>query len=272
MDIAGNGCSTGGFYFDVLTGAYPMRWLLVMIGLLRALIVIALSRISMRIVNAALNKTGETGTAYLARPPRRNLAIFCILLYTLAEFVALQHPVSGWLALAAAAALFNLTNDWHIGRALLQRWAFMLYLVYWFMALGYAVIGVAILMETAWVSAGRHLLLIGALGLAVFAVMNIAGRAHAGFEPDKRRWVPVAVILIVSAAVLRAMIHVGPIGSSLAIAAASICWIGAFSLHLIFHWQVLTGPRTDGQHGCAGLANNSADSPAQGQTLPQINR
>ncbi len=263
---------TGGFYFDVLTGAYPMRWLLVMVGLLMALIVIALSRISMRIVNAALNKTGETGAAYLARPPRRNLAIFCILLYTLAEFVALQHPVSGWLALAAAAALFNLTNDWHIGRALLQHWAFMLYLVYWFMALGYALIGVAILMETTWISAGRHLLLIGALGLAVFAVMNIAGRVHAGFEPDKRRWVPVAVILIVSAAVLRAMMHAGPISSSLAIAAASICWIGAFSLHLIFHWQVLTGPRTDGQHGCAGLANNSADSPAQGQTLPQINR
>lgn len=54
------------------------------------------------------------------------------------------------------------------------------------MALGYAVIGVAILMETAWVSAGRHLLLVGALGLAVFAVMNIAGRIHAGIEPDKR--------------------------------------------------------------------------------------
>lgn len=249
--------ATGGFYFDTLTGTYPMRWLLVITGLMMALIVIAMSRISMRIVNTALSQVGETGTAYLARPPRRNLAIFCILLYTLAEFVALQHPVSGWIALAAAAALFNLTNDWHIGRALLQRWAFMLYLVYWFMALGYAVIGVAILMETAWVSAGRHLLLVGALGLAVFAVMNIAGRIHAGVEPDKRLWVPVAVTLIAGAAVLRAMMNFGQIEASLAIVAASACWITAFSLHLIFHWKVLTRPRTDGRHGCAGIASDA---------------
>ena len=249
--------ATGGFYFDTLTGTYPMRWLLVITGLMMALIVVAMSRISMRIVNTALNKAGETATTYLARPPRRNLAIFCILLYTLVEFVAPQHPVSGWIALAAAAALFNLTNDWHIGRALLQRWALMLYLVYWFMALGYAVIGMATLMETAWISAGRHLLMIGALGLAVFAVMNIAGRIHAGVKPDKRAWVPVAVTLIAGAAVLRAMMNFGQIDASLAIAAASTCWITAFSLHIIFHWKVLTRPRTDGQHGCAGLANDA---------------
>ena len=249
--------ATGGFYFDTLIGTYPMRWLLVMTGLMMTLIVVAMSRISMRIVNAALSQAGETAATYLARPPRRNLAIFCILLYTLAEFVAPQHPVSGWIALAAAAALFNLTNDWHIGCALLQRWALMLYLVYWFMALGYAVIGMAILMETAWVSAGRHLLMVDALGLAVFAVMNIAGRIHAGVEPDKRIWVLVAVTLIASAAVLRAMMNFGQISASLAIAAASACWITAFSLHLIFHWRVLTRPRTDGQHGCAGIANDA---------------
>lgn len=250
--------ATGGFYFDTLTGAYPMRWLFVIIGLMMALIVVAMSRVSMRIVNAALSKAGDTTVTYLARPPRRNLAIFCILLYTLAEFVAPLHPVAGWIALAAAAAVFNLTNDWHVGRALLRRWTLMLYLVYWFMALGYAVIGLAILLEMiGWVSAGRHLLMIGALGLSVFAVMNIAGRIHAGFKPDERIWVPVAVALIASAAVLRAMMNFGYLSASLAIAAASTCWIVAFGLHLIFHWKVLTRPRIDGQCGCAGLSDDA---------------
>ncbi len=247
---------TSGFYFDTLVGAYPMRWLLALTGLLMVLIVIAISRISMRVVNAALEEIGKTGVEYLARPPRRNLAIFCILLYTLTEFIAPYHPVSGWIALAAAAALFNLTNDWHVGRAVLRRWPFMLYLIYWLMALGYAVIGTAILTETAWVSAGRHLLMIGALGLAVFAVMNIAGRVHAGFKPDTRTWVPIAVTLIICAALLRAAMGFSQIEASLAIAAAGLCWVAAFGLYLIFHWPVLTRPRSDGQRGCSGLADN----------------
>lgn len=124
------------------------------------------------------------------------------------------------------------------------------------MALGYAVIGMAILMETTWVSAGRHLLLVGALGLAVLAVMNIAGRIHAGVEPGKRLWVPFGVTLIDGAGVLSAMMNFGQIETSLAIVAASACWITAFSLHLIFHWRVLTRPRTDGQPGCAGIVND----------------
>ncbi|HRP98388.1 MAG TPA: NnrS family protein [Rhodocyclaceae bacterium] len=248
--------TTVGFHVQALAGADPMRWLLLMTGLLMALIIVAMSRISMRIVNAALEEAGDTAVEYLARPPRRNLAIFCILLYTGMEFVAPGHPVSGWVALAAGAALLNLLNDWHIGRALLQRWAFLLYLVYWFMALGYAVMGMALLTDTPWVSAGRHLAMIGAMGLAIFAVLNIAGRVHAGFEPDRRAWVPVAVALIAGAALLRAAIGFGPVNAGFALAAASACWIGAFGLHLTFHWPVLTHPRSDGQRGCAGLADD----------------
>jgi len=248
--------TTVGFHVEALAGADPLRWLLLTTGLLMALIVVAMSRISMRIVNAALEEAGETTIEYLARPPRRKLAIFCILLHAAAEFVAPGHPVSGWIALAAGAALLNLLNDWHVGRALLQRWALMLYLVYWFMAAGYAVMGIALLTDAPWVSAGRHLAMIGAMGLAIFAVLNIAGRVHAGFEPDRRIWVPVAVTLIAGAALLRAAMGVGPVSAGFALAAASTCWIAAFGLHLVYHLPILTRARTDGQNGCAGLAED----------------
>ena len=248
--------ATAGFHIDALAGAWPMRWLLVMVGLLMVLIVVAMSRISMRIVNSALEDIGNADVQYLARPPRRNLAIACILLYTAAEFLAPGHPVSGWVALASAAALFNLTNDWHVGRALLRRWAFMLYLVYWFMALGYAVMGAAILADLPWTSAGRHLLMIGAMGLAIFAVLNIAGRIHAGFEPDDRAWVPAAAGLIACAAAARAAMGIAGLDARIAIGLSSACWMLAFGLHLRFHWAILVGPRTDGQHGCAGLAED----------------
>jgi uncharacterized protein involved in response to NO len=248
---------TVGFHVDALTGGDPMRWLLATVGVLMMLIVVAMSRISMRIVNGALEEAGTSGIEYLARPPRRKLAIFCIALYTLAEFVAPQHPVSGWVALAAAAGLFNLTNDWHVGRAMWQRWVLMLYAVYWLMALGYAVIGVAILTDAgaAATSAGRHLLMVGAIGLAVFAVMTIAGRIHAGFALDTRIWVPAAALLLVAAALARAA-FVWPGASVPALLAmAALCWVVAFALYLAHLWPLLTRPRADGQTGCAGLAD-----------------
>lgn len=251
--LAAMAVATAGFHLDVLTGAWPMRWLLIMIGLLMCLIVVALSRISMRIVNEALEETSDAGDQYLARPPRRNLATTCILLYTAAEFVAPLHPVAGWLALASAAALLNLTNDWHVGRALLRRWPFTLYLVYWFMAAGYGLIGIAILAEQPWISGARHLLTIGAMGIAIFAVLNIAGRIHAGVEPDSRPWVVLALALIGCAALARAVTAFGLLELRSAILLAGTCWSAAFALHLSFHWRTLVGPRTDGQSGCAEL-------------------
>ncbi|HRP95966.1 MAG TPA: NnrS family protein [Rhodocyclaceae bacterium] len=248
---------TVGFHVDALAGQYPMRWLLATVGVLMILIIVAMSRISMRVVNGALEEAGVTAVEYLARPPRRNLAIFCIALYTTAEFVAPQHAVSGWIALAAAAGVFNLTNDWHVGRAMFQRWVLMLYAVYWLMALGYAVIGVAILAEAGpgAASAGRHLLMIGALGLAVFAVMNIAGRIHAGFALDTRPWVPAAAALLVAAALLRAAMAWPGVAAQPLLTTATLCWIAAFGLYAARLWPLLTRPRTDGQAGCAGLAD-----------------
>lgn len=191
---------TAGYHVEALGGGYPMRWLLALVTVLMALIVVAMSRISMRIVNSALEERGVTDTEYLARPPRRNLAIVCIGLHGVAEFFMPGHPVVGWLALATAAALLNLTNDWHLGRVLLRRWVLMLYLVYWLMAPGYALMGVALLAGQPWTSAGRHLLMVGAMGIAVFAVLCIAGRAHAGLPPDERPWVPIGVAALLLAA------------------------------------------------------------------------
>jgi uncharacterized protein involved in response to NO len=127
-----------GFYLDALAGVSPARWLHAAIGLLMILIVLALSRISMRIVNAALEEQRDESPDYRARPPKRNLAIVCIAAYTAAEFLVPGERLGGWLALAAAAALCHLQSDWHVGRALFRRWPLMLFSVYVLMAAGYA--------------------------------------------------------------------------------------------------------------------------------------
>lgn len=243
--LAGFVVCVGGFYFDALSGAAPARWLHAALGLFMMLIVVALSRISMRIVNHALQAAGVAGTEYRARPPRRNLAIVGIGAYSVAEFVFPGTRLAGWLALAAAAGVFNLMNDWHIGRTLFRRLPLMLYGVYVFMATGYAVMGLALLLDNGLFSAGRHLLTVGALGLAIFSVMTIAGRAHCGTSFETRLWQPAGAGLLVAAALARAL---G--GLELAALLWTLAWL-LFVIHMApLFWQA----RADGLFGCKGTA------------------
>ncbi|HNQ03287.1 MAG TPA: NnrS family protein [Thiobacillaceae bacterium] len=233
----------------VFFGTDPMAWLYAATGVMMILMIVAMSRISMRLINGMLEEDGVVDVNYLARPPRRNLAVFSIGLFTMTEFLLPGNSVAGWLALAASAALLNLLNDWHIGRALFNRWIFMLYAVYWLMALGYGLIGLSLLADWALLSAGRHLLLAGAMSLAIFAVMVVAGRIHAGYWLDRRPWVPVAVGLIVTAALARVSASLLP--GSLLMALSAGLWIMAFALFLWHLWQPLTHPRPDDADGCA---------------------
>ncbi|MGD9942094.1 MAG: NnrS family protein [Burkholderiaceae bacterium] len=245
-----------GFYVDALRGAPPMRWLHALLGALMALIVVAMSRISMRIVNRAIESDGGT-VLYLARPPRRQLALLCIALYTVCEFAWPAHRIGGWLAWAAAAALLNLLNDWHaVGRALRRRWVLMLYLVYVLMAAGYGLIGWALLADGPAMGAGRHLLTVGALGLAVYVVICIAGRSHCGLLLDLRAWAPAGAVLIALGALLRALAAwAGPPW----LTAAALSWCLAWALLLAYMAPVLWEPRRDGGRGCDGPAEELTD-------------
>jgi uncharacterized protein involved in response to NO len=245
---------TVGFHVDAVAGQYPMRWLYAGIGVMMVLIVVAMSRISMRILNDAIQARRDAGhdvdEDYRARPPRRNLAIFCISLFTLAEWLALPAPLNGWLALAAAAAMFNLLNDWHIGRALLERWSLMLYSVYWLMALGYGALGVSLLADGFASSAGRHLLTLGAMGVSILAVLCIAGRTHSGYALDQRRWVPIATCLLVLAALLRASAGLPGAPVPLLNMLAGLGWLTVFGLALRYMAPIWLRPRPDGGTGC----------------------
>lgn len=240
-----------GFYVALLGGHDPMPWLRLSIGVLMTLIVVALSRISMRLVNDVLEAQGGESTPYLARPPRRNLAIFAIAAYSAGEFLLPGNAVAGWLALAAVAAIANLLNDWHVGRALLQRWALIPYLVYICMALGYALIGIGRLSGMDMTSAGEHLLVVGSLGLAVLIVMAVAGRMHSGWVLDQRHWLPLAAVLFLLAALSRAGAST-PSGAAATagLHAAATLWIAGWSIYLLYSIKPLSGPRPDEQKGC----------------------
>lgn len=257
--FGGLALGVAGFYLAALRGQPPGPWLHATLGVLMMLIVVAMSRISMRIVNNAIDEStgdGKTATVdYRARPPRRNLAIFCIGIYTLAELVGPGSRISGWLALAAAAALLNLLNDWHVGRALLRRWPLMLYGVYGLMAAGYATMGLALILDSTGFSAGRHLLTVGALGLNIYVVMCIAGRIHCGYILDERRWVPIGALMLVAAALLRAASAWAENPGHL-LGISGLLWVGAFLLYAGYMLPILLAPRPDHGQGCEGVLQN----------------
>jgi uncharacterized protein involved in response to NO len=93
----------------------------------------------------------------------------------------------------------------------------------------------------------------GAMGLGIFIVIAIAGRAHAGLHADTGPWIPLGAALLLLATVLRAFAAwngLGPVW--LAMAGGS--WCAAFG---VLAWRVGPGlwrPRTDGRSGCAGPA------------------
>jgi len=247
-----------GFFIAQALGADALAWLNVTVGVIMMLIVIAASRVSMAVVNGLIEQ-GRPGqpdpgnVGYLARPPRRNLAIFCIGVCSVSEFALGHTVVTGWTALAAAAAMLNLLNDWHVGRPLFTRWALMMYAFYWLIAVGYALMGAAWLGAPLLPSAGRHVLMAGAMALSIFTIMALVGRIHAGLWLDRRPWLPVTVVVLVLAALLRAAagLYLAIPWAWTLLLVSGVLWAGCFAVYLLVAWPVLTGPRTDGQTGCA---------------------
>lgn len=246
-----------GFFASVALGGNARAWLLASIGVIIILIIIATSRVSMAVVNRLIEQgrpgepdPGDIG--YLARPPRRNLAIVCVGLCSLAEFSLGDNLITGWTALAAAAAMLNLLNDWHVGRPLFNRWALMMYAFYWLVAVGYGLMGAAWLGAPLLPSAGRHVLMAGAMGLSIFTIMAMVGRIHAGLWLDRRIWLPLTALTLVLATLLRAIagFYAAAAWTATLLLVSGMMWAACFATYLLVTWPVLTGPRSDGLVGC----------------------
>lgn len=255
-----------GFFVSIALNTHSLAWIHASAGAMMVLIVVSASRISMSVLNRRV-EAGRPGRdfgneqVYVARPPRRKLAVFAIVLCSTVEFFMGHNAVTGWTALATAAAVLNLLNDWHVGRLLFTRWALMLYASYWLLALGYAAMGLAWLGAPVTVAGGRHILMAGAMALSIFTVMNIAGRIHAGRWLDGRVWVPLAATVLVIAALVRAAAGIGVVASHAPLLwwLSTALWTLAFAVYLYYAVPVLAGPRTDGRDGCDGPAPGAVD-------------
>jgi uncharacterized protein involved in response to NO len=241
--------------WDVLRGLGAGCGLRAVLAAYLALVVVVLGRVSMRIVNDAIDEARRDGradaeTTYLSRPPKRQLAVACILLHGAVQWAWPQHAALPWLALACAAALAHGLGDWHIGRSLLQRWALALYAVPLTMALAYVALGLGPLLAQPALALGAwHALAIGGFGLPILLVLAIAGRAHVGLLPWAGPGFVLAVLALLGAAAARAA-WAG--GWAQGLGAAALLWLAAWAW---VAWRLAPAwweERPDGSRGCAG--------------------
>lgn len=234
-----------GYHSSIILKQNPLPWLRLSVGLWMILIIISMSRVSMRIVNSALDIYPDIEKRYIARPPRRNFAIVCIVLYSLSEFFLGNSYVQGWFALSAMASIFFLMNDWHLGRVLFNRWVILLYSVYWMMGIGYGLIAYSLFFDNSLLSSSKHILFIGAIGISILMVMIISSRSHSGLVLDERGWVPIAIVSLVASAGFRFWWGVTP--SMLYFYLSIFLWVVGYGLYIYFFFDILTTPRLDGK-------------------------
>ena len=214
-------------------------------------IVLTVTRISMVLVPLALEEQNDSESLFRPIPPRRNLATATLILFALADFIAPQNAVTGWITLAAAAAQFDRMTDWHVGRVLLKPYVLMLYLTYLWLALGLAALGLDTLFFGQAALEARHALTMGAAGHALLLVFIVAGLRHTGRELVIPNPALVAVGLISLATTLRVLTpYVCPdYYAGISVIAASVFWAAAFAAYLFAFIPILTAPRRDGVAG-----------------------
>lgn len=211
---------------------------------------LAIARINVVVVNHALDPNGET-TPYRPHPGRQNLTAGLAGLQLTAALAAPHSAVPAWLALAAAAAFFDRLAEWFIGRAVLRAEVLALAAANACGGLGFLVIGLAGLGAPVAPVTGLHLLSVGALGLAVMAVLVIAGLRHSGRDLVLPPAAKLALALMAAAGLMRVLPEIG-IGAGLLgrhYQLAAGLWSAAFAAWLIGFWPILNAPKQD-EGGC----------------------
>lgn len=210
---------------------------------------LAATRINVVVINLALDPTGAT-SPYRPHPGRRHTASAMVTAYMLASITLPGSLVAGWFALAAGAAFFDRLAEWFIGKAALKAEVLTLALANAFCGAGFLALGASRLGADLPPVAGLHLLAVGGLGLAIVAVLIIAGLRHTGRDLRTLPWQAHAAILLATLAVIiRTVPEFGltPMLFGLHHAFGAIVWAAAFAVWLHGFLPFLLRPTLGGQ-------------------------
>ncbi|MCG6659123.1 NnrS family protein [Halomonas campisalis] len=219
-------------------------------NLLLIMIAVTATRIVRVVAMAAVQASGAERPLRFTSA-REHLAVATLCLFALADFLAQGHPVTGWIALAAAAAQADRLSEWPWGRAMGRLYLLLLTLAYAWLTLGLVLVGVTALVESLPAYAGRHALFLGAIGTAVLAVFCIAGLRHTGrsLELPRSIWLALACLLLGTALRTGVPLLWPQQYLVVSVVAAAALWLLAFLGYAFGYARMLLSARPDGLPG-----------------------
>ncbi|WP_323588914.1 NnrS family protein [Aliarcobacter butzleri] len=225
--------------------------LLLSIGFFIVLIFLALRRITMESINELL-ETQNIDETFYSKAPRYNLAIFCLIIYTIIEFLFPNNSTLAYLALACFASILNILNDFILKDNNILFKPFIIYLMSIFIitAFGYLFLAYDYLNDEIYgINHFRHFLTTGTFGLVFYIVMIIISTIHTGRKIFTNIWLNLGVILIIIATFIRSLIPFYEEYLIQAYILSSILWAFAFIIYMKIFFPFLLSKRADGIKG-----------------------
>lgn len=222
------------------------------VGVFMMLVLVAVRLINMRGINEWMKQKGIDDVFY-TRAPYYNIAIVTVFIYTVVELITPNNPILTWLAFAAMAAILSTINDFfntdtHI---VTKPFIWPLLMILSLLATGYGLMGLsALLEEFTNINHFRHILTMGALGMAYFVVLITVVHIHTGRELKENNWIGFGALLIILATALRAgLTPFFPEYANSFYGLSAILWALPYLGFLIIFHKWLLSPRADGLKG-----------------------
>jgi len=234
-----------------LVETYGIDILKVAIGATVVLILLTLRRVNTEAINE-LMEDKEIDDVFLSRPPKTNLAIFTVILFTIVEFFYPNNSTLGWLGLAAGAAILGITSEYKLKDEFILNQSYVIYLasVYMMLSLGYALIGWDLLNPNIdGINHFRHFITSGGIGLSYIIVMMTIGWIHTGRNLAPDIYTHLMIGLMIVATFMRGAIPFFPEYTSELYLYSSIVWAVPFVIYAKVFFPFLVKPRADGVLG-----------------------
>ncbi len=220
------------------------------LGGFMVLILLALRRVNMEAINEIMERKG-LDDVFIAKPYRYNLAIFCVILFTIIEFFYPTNSTLAWLGFACSTAILGILNDYNLKFESLLNEPFVYYLssIIVMMALGYGFLGYANLTSMGNVNHFRHFLSTGAFGIAFFLVMVIVTYVHTGRVLKSNWWITSGVVMLIISTICRTLIPFFPNLTTPMMGLSMVFWCLPFVIYFFKTKEFLLSPRVDGVKG-----------------------
>ena len=221
------------------------------LGAIVILVLLAMRRVNMEAVNELMEDKG-IDDIFMSRPPKTNMAIFTVALFSVVEFFFPQNSALGWIGLATAVAILGVTADYKLKDAFILDQPYVIYLalVYVMLALGYGFMGWDLLNDSIYgINHFRHFITAGGLGVAYMVVMIIIGWIHTGRHLTSNIMTHAMIGLIVIGTFLRALIPFFEAYSMTLYMLSAVVWALPFALYIKQFAHFLMSPRADGIKG-----------------------